>query len=70
MYNMADIPIGTLVAIYFAHRLPLFPCLLVSLGFGVTSRSTTDARKVDPGEIVCFHQADLGEYLREEATLV
>lgn len=40
-----------------------------NLGFGVTARSTQECRKVDVAEIVCFHQADLGEYLREETTL-
>ncbi|KAJ3080920.1 ribosome biosynthesis protein nip7 [Quaeritorhiza haematococci] len=36
----------------------------VPLGFGVTARSTQDARKLDPSGIVVFHQADIGEYLR------
>jgi len=35
------------------------------LGFGVTARSTADARKLDPTAIVVFRQADVGEYLRE-----
>ncbi|KAF2862412.1 60S ribosome subunit biogenesis protein NIP7 [Piedraia hortae CBS 480.64] len=39
------------------------------LGFGVTARSTVEARKLDPTGIVAFRQADAGEYLREEATL-
>ncbi|KAI9357974.1 cytosolic large ribosomal subunit protein [Zopfochytrium polystomum] len=39
------------------------------LGFGVTARSTQDARKLDPTAIVVFHQADVGEYLRSEDTL-
>jgi len=42
----------------------------VPIGFGTTARSTQDCRKADPQEIVCFHQADLGEYLRDEATLL
>ncbi|KAG2185825.1 hypothetical protein NQZ79_g6980 [Umbelopsis isabellina] len=41
----------------------------VPLGFGVTARSTTDSRKLQPTDIVAFHQADIGEYLREEDTL-
>ncbi|KAI0271352.1 cytosolic large ribosomal subunit protein [Gloeopeniophorella convolvens] len=41
----------------------------VPLGFGVTSRSTVDTRKLDPTAIVVFHQADVGEYLRDEDTL-
>ncbi|KAK4949231.1 ribosome biosynthesis protein nip7 [Elasticomyces elasticus] len=39
------------------------------LGFGVTARSTGEARRLDPTGIVCFRQADVGEYLREEDTL-
>ena len=34
-------------------------------GFGVTAKSTVQARRVDPTGIVCFRQADVGEYLRE-----
>ena len=33
------------------------------LGFGVTARSTPDARRLDPTGIVCFRQADCGEFL-------
>ncbi|GAB7354510.1 hypothetical protein MBLNU459_g4978t1 [Dothideomycetes sp. NU459] len=39
------------------------------LGFGVTARSTVEARRLDPTGIVAFRQADIGEYLREEDTL-
>ncbi|KAK0262941.1 ribosome biosynthesis protein nip7 [Friedmanniomyces endolithicus] len=39
------------------------------LGFGVTARSTAEARRLDPTGIVTFRQADVGEYLREEDTL-
>lgn len=51
------------------------PLLLTCLGaneeqgFGVSARSTADARKLDPTGIVTFRQADIGEYLREEDTL-
>jgi len=38
----------------------------IPLGFGVTARSTSDCRKLDPTGIVVFHQADIGEYLRGE----
>ena len=34
-------------------------------GFGVTARSTGEARRLEPTGIVCFRQADVGEYLRE-----
>ncbi|MCJ1446741.1 MAG: ribosome biosynthesis protein nip7 [Stictis urceolatum] len=39
------------------------------LGFGVTARSTIEAKKMDPTGIVVFRQGDVGEYLREEDTL-
>jgi 60S ribosome subunit biogenesis protein NIP7 len=39
------------------------------LGFGVSARSTAEARKLDPTGVVTFRQADVGEYLREEDTL-
>ncbi|KAJ3056736.1 ribosome biosynthesis protein nip7 [Rhizophlyctis rosea] len=41
----------------------------VPLGFGVTARSTGDARKLDPTAIIVFHQADVGEFLRDEDSL-
>lgn len=39
------------------------------LGFGVTAKSTAEARRLDPTGIVCFRQADCGEYLRDEDNL-
>lgn len=39
------------------------------LGFGVTARSTVDSRKLQPTDVVAFHQTDIGEYLRDEDTL-
>jgi 60S ribosome subunit biogenesis protein NIP7 len=42
----------------------------IPLGFGVSSVSTQEARKVDATAIVAFHQADVGLYLREEDTLL
>ncbi|KAK5085751.1 ribosome biosynthesis protein nip7 [Lithohypha guttulata] len=39
------------------------------LGFGVTARSTAEARKLDPTAVVAFRQGDVGEYLREEDSL-
>jgi 60S ribosome subunit biogenesis protein NIP7 len=41
----------------------------IPLGFGVTARSTAEARRLDPTGIVCFRQSDCGEYLRDEDTL-
>lgn len=39
------------------------------LGFGVAAHSTADCRKLDPTAVVAFHQADIGEYLRDEENL-
>ena len=36
---------------------------------GTTAKSTADCRKLDPQGVVAFHQADIGEYLRDEDTL-
>ncbi|XP_033115218.1 60S ribosome subunit biogenesis protein NIP7 homolog isoform X1 [Anneissia japonica] len=41
----------------------------IPLGFGVASKSTQECRHTDPISIVVFHQADIGEYLRNEETL-
>jgi hypothetical protein len=38
----------------------------VPLGFGVTAKSTQECRKLPATDVVVFHQADVGEYLREE----
>jgi 60S ribosome subunit biogenesis protein NIP7 len=37
--------------------------------FGVTARSTQEARRLDPTGIAAFRQADCGEYLRDEDSL-
>lgn len=39
------------------------------LGFGITATSTSDAKRLGPTGIICFRQADCGEYLREEDNL-
>ncbi|KAG1338706.1 60S ribosome subunit biogenesis protein NIP7 [Cocos nucifera] len=41
----------------------------VPLGFGVAARSTQDCRKAHADALVVNHQADAGEYLRNEADL-
>lgn len=41
----------------------------VPLGFGVSARSTQDAKRLDPTGVICFRQGDVGEYLREEDSL-
>lgn len=42
----------------------------VPLGFAVTAKSAAMTVKLDPTAIVAFHQADVGEYLRDEDTLI
>eukprot|EP01104_Vermistella_antarctica_P006380 TRINITY_DN17087_c0_g1_i1.p1 TRINITY_DN17087_c0_g1~~TRINITY_DN17087_c0_g1_i1.p1 ORF type:complete len:212 (+),score=23.91 TRINITY_DN17087_c0_g1_i1:96-638(+) len=42
----------------------------IPLGFGTTAYSTAECRKLDPTAIVVYHQADVGEYLREEDSLI
>ena len=42
----------------------------VPLGFATMAYSTTDCRKLDGASIVSYHQADVGEYLRNEVSLV
>lgn len=42
----------------------------VPLGFGTTSKSGLEIRGLDPTQICCFHQADVGEYLRDQDTLI
>jgi len=49
------------VIVYSMNDLPL--------GFGATAKSAFDCRNADPMTIVMFHQADIGEYLRNEDTL-
>ncbi|KAH8288439.1 hypothetical protein KR054_002712 [Drosophila jambulina] len=49
------------VVVYSMNDLPL--------GFGVLARSTTDCKTADPLTTVCFHQSDIGEYIRTEDTL-
>ncbi|PIK36593.1 putative 60S ribosome subunit biogenesis protein NIP7-like isoform X3 [Apostichopus japonicus] len=41
----------------------------VPLGFGVAAKTTQECRHTDPLQIVVFHQADIGEYLRHEDSL-
>ena len=56
-----DIPEHQGVVIYTMNDIPI--------GFGVTAKSTSDCRKLDPTSICVFHQTDVGEYLRDEDTL-
>jgi len=47
----------------------IFSASDIPLGFGVTARATDEIHNSDPASISIFHQADLGEYLREEETI-
>lgn len=40
------------------------------LGFGVAARSTANCKLADPMATICFNQADIGEYIRSEDTLL
>ncbi|VDP95164.1 unnamed protein product [Echinostoma caproni] len=42
----------------------------VPIGFGATAKSTLQSKNTDPMTIVVFHQADVGEYIRSEDTLL
>lgn len=80
VFSMADVPLvsgrhgpcafwgwgmGTRWEETLSHLLPFIP----TQGFGVAAKSTQECRKVDPMAIVVFHQADVGEYVRNEDTL-
>ncbi|CAH2004572.1 unnamed protein product [Acanthoscelides obtectus] len=50
------------VVIYNMQDLPL--------GFGAAAKSTAECKLADPLASVCFHQADIGEYIRSEEDLL
>lgn len=50
------------VVVYSMSDLPL--------GFGVAAKATAECRHAEPMSVVCFHQADVGEYIRNEAMLI
>ncbi|XP_056645927.1 60S ribosome subunit biogenesis protein NIP7 homolog [Diorhabda carinulata] len=50
------------VVVYSMSDLPL--------GFGVAARSTAECKHAEPLASVCFHQADIGEYIRSEEDLL
>ena len=41
----------------------------VPIGFGVTAQGTLQCRKAEMNSNVLFHEADIGEFLRNESTL-
>ena len=56
-----DIPEHAGVIVFSMHDVPL--------GFGVSAKSTSESRDLQPTSFVAFRQADIGEYLRDEDTL-
>lgn len=42
----------------------------VPLGFGLAAQSTDNCRNLAPTGTVVLHQADIGEYLRDETVLI
>lgn len=56
-----DTPMHQGVVVYTMSDTPI--------GFGVTAKGTQECRSLDPTSICIFHQADVGEYLRDEDTL-
>jgi len=40
------------------------------LGFGISSKSTTECRRADTTALVLLHQTDIGEYIRNEENLI
>lgn len=64
IYSSSDLPLVRVM--HALRRWQLQSCMQ---GFGVAAKSTTDSRSADPAAIAVFHQADLGEYLREEETI-
>ena len=76
VYSMADVPLGIfqnwewlfeLWIILFFRNDHLFT--LEKPGFGLTAYSSQEMRRADPTSVVCFNQADTGEYLRNEEIL-
>lgn len=63
---MSNIPVRSLAPSPLSCGRPLTAA--PQLGFGVTAKSTQECRKLDPTAICVFHQADVGEYLRDEDT--
>lgn len=44
--------------------------MFILQGFGVAAKSTSDCKNADPMATICFHQADIGEYVRSEDNLL
>ena len=59
MTEGAEAKVG--VVVYNMNEMPL--------GFGVLGKGTAETKHADPVSIIVLHQCDLGEYIRDEATL-
>ncbi|KAG8343614.1 hypothetical protein ERJ75_001439500 [Trypanosoma vivax] len=51
------------------HKVVVFSMGDVPLGFGVAALGTLECRRCEMNSTVLFHEADVGEYLRNEARL-
>lgn len=40
------------------------------LGFGVAAKTAAECQQADSSTTICFHQADIGEYIRSEEDLL
>jgi 60S ribosome subunit biogenesis protein NIP7 len=65
------------VIIYNLNEMPLVSAAMIrsdnlcaAQGFGVTARSAADCRRAEATTLVALHQADVGEYIRAEDTLI
>jgi 60S ribosome subunit biogenesis protein NIP7 len=67
IYSMNDLPLVS----PFSNQilLPFLNVMNILQGFGAAAKSTADCRHVDPATLVCFHQGDIGSYIRSENTL-
>ena len=65
VYSMSDMPLVSWCSFHHIQLTQKCYCQ----GFGVAAKSTGECRKADPMNIICFHQADIGEYVRSEETL-
>jgi len=47
-----------------------FKYFILFQGFGVAAKNTTECKHTDPLSVVCFNQADIGEFIRCEDDLI
>lgn len=57
-----DVPQNQGVVVYTMSDIPV--------GFGVTARSTVDYQKISSTTVYVYRQSDIGEYLRNEDTIL